>query len=230
MDACWGTGCAGAQQRQRARFRKMERMPEPKKPPRLRCEHCQRPVSHCLCTYISQIPNRTRVLVLQHPDEARHPLNTARLAVSGLANAQMLVGERFPQLDGIIASAGRALLLFPSKEECPLQMAATSDEAEPSLLIVPDGTWRKARKIISENPVLGTLPRFCLPPGEPSEYRIRKTREPGAVSTIEAIARSLSILEPAQSFERLLTPFKALIEQQVQAMGEDVYRRNYQNR
>lgn len=203
-------------------------MSEPKKPPRLRCAHCRRPVSHCLCACISRIPNRTRVLVLQHTDEAGHPLNTARLAVSGLANAQILVGEHFPQLDAIIASATRAVLLFPAKEGHPVETAEPSTQAQPSLLIVPDGTWRKARRIVRANPALGSLPRFSLPAGEPSEYRIRKTPEPAAVSTIEAIARSLSILEPAGGFERLLIPFRALIEQQVQAMGEEVYRRNYQ--
>jgi len=119
--------------------------------------------------------------------------------------------------------------LFPAEEGSQSQTVVGKGELEASLLIVPDGTWRKARKIVRANPVLSTLPRFSLPSGAPSEYRIRKTREPAAVSTIEAIARSLSILEPEQSFERLLTPFKAQIEQQVQAMGEEVYRRNYQS-
>jgi len=184
------------------------------------------------------MPSRTQVLVLQHPDEANHPLNTARLAVMGLLNARLLVGEHFPQLDDIVASAGRVLLLFPEREASSAQVAAvstsspSSSSGEPasSLLIVPDGTWRQARKIVRANPVLDTLPRLSLPPGMPSEYRIRKTSEHAAVSTIEAIARSLSLLEPEQSFDRLLAPFRAQIAQQVQAMGEEVYRRNYTNR
>ncbi|AFK63902.1 DTW domain-containing protein [Advenella kashmirensis WT001] len=133
----------------------MAHMSELKKLPRPRCEHCQRPASHCLCAYISRIPNRTQVLVLQHPDEANHPLNTARLAVMGLLNAQLLVGEHFPQLDDIVAAAGRVLLLFPQREASSAQVAAvsTSSCGEPasSLLIVPDGTWRKARKIVGAN-------------------------------------------------------------------------------
>ncbi|WP_042071713.1 tRNA-uridine aminocarboxypropyltransferase [Advenella mimigardefordensis] len=213
-------------------------MSELKKPPRPRCEHCQRPASHCLCAYISRIPNRTQVLVLQHSDEASHALNTARLAVMGLLNARLLVGEHFPQLDDIVASAGRVLLLFPQRQASGAQVDAVSTSSsssstgEPaaSLLIVPDGTWRKARKIVGANPVLDTLPRLSLPPGMPSEYRIRKTNQPAAVSTIEAIARSLSLLEPEQSFDRLLAPFRAQIAQQMQAMGEEVYRRNYTNR
>lgn len=214
----------------------MAHMSELKKLPRPRCEHCQRPASHCLCAHISRMPSRTQVLVLQHPDEANHPLNTARLAVMGLLNARLLVGEHFPQLDDIVASAGRVLLLFPQREASSAQVAAVSSSSSSSgdpassLLIVPDGTWRQARKIVGANPVLDTLPRLSLPPGMPSEYRIRKTSEHAAVSTIEAIARSLSLLEPEQSFDRLLAPFRAQIAQQVQAMGEEVYRRNYTNR
>lgn len=218
----------------------MAHMSELKKQPRLRCEHCQRPASHCLCAYISRMPSRTQVLVLQHPDEANHALNAARLAVMGLLNARLLVGEHFPQLDDFVAAAGRVLLLFPERQASRAQVAAvptststsTSSCREPvsSLLIVPDGTWRQARKIVGANPVLDTLPRLSLPPGMPSEYRIRKTSEHAAVSTIEAIARSLSLLEPEQNFDRLLAPFRAQIAQQVQAMGEEVYRRNYTDR
>src|SRR5690606_35362641 len=100
----------------------MAHMSELKKLPRPRCEHCQRPASHCLCAYISRIPNRTQVLVLQHPDEANHPLNTARLAVMGLLNAQLLVGEHFLQLDDFVASADRVLLLFPEREASSAQV------------------------------------------------------------------------------------------------------------
>lgn len=192
-----------------------------------------RPTGYCLCAHLSSISNRTRLLVLQHPDEAKHPLNTARLAVLGLKHADLWVGESFPQLSERIASAKQTLLLFPadSHDQHPhphphqhQDMRRTGDSV---LLIVPDGTWRKARKIIYANPVLGTLPRFSLPPGEPSNYRVRKAREPAAVATIEAIARALSILEPEQNFQPLLKPFGVLVEQQIQAMGEDVYRRNY---
>ncbi len=160
----------------------------------------------------------------------------------GLKHAELLVGEHFPQLDGMVASAGRALLLFPEKDEgrprpglqsrpppCEAKWGALAKDG-PALLIVPDGTWRKARKIVRMNPVLNTLPRLSLPPGEPSEYRVRKASEPAAVSTIEAISRSLSLLEPGQDFQRLLAPFKVLVQQQIQAMGEEVYERNYQNR
>lgn len=203
-------------------------MLEQKTTPRPRCRRCLRPVSHCLCAHISTVPNRTRVLVLQHPDESKHPLNTGRLAVLGLGNAQLLVGEHFPQLNGIIHSVDAAYLLFPTEDESLLRPLAASPTGTRSLLIVPDGTWRKARKILHANPVLSTLPHLSLPLGQPSAYRVRKASEPAAVSTIEAIVRTLAILEPDRDFQPLLKPFNVMVEQQIQAMGAQVYQRNYQ--
>jgi len=75
--------------------------------------------------------------------------------------------------------------------------------------------------------VLAALPRVSLAEGQPSEYKVRKAREPAALSTIEAIERALSLLEPQQNFEPLLEPFRVLVQQQIQAMGPEVYQRNY---
>jgi len=200
------------------------------KPPRTRCERCLRPVSHCLCAHIPALSSRTQVLVLQHPDESRHPLNTARLAVLGLQGAELWEGECFPQLPERVAAAQQAVLLFPATGDTPSMAASSVSPASPeasTLLIVPDGTWRKARRIVRANPALETLPRLALPPGEPSAYRVRKALEPAAVSTIEAIVRALTLLEPQQDFRPLLRPFNVLIEQQIQAMGPEVYRRNH---
>ncbi|WP_073101803.1 tRNA-uridine aminocarboxypropyltransferase [Pollutimonas bauzanensis] len=205
-------------------------MSEQKSLSRPRCARCLRPMSHCLCAHITVAPNRTRILILQHPDEQKHPLNTARLAVLGLAHAELLVGEHFPQLNGIISAAASVFLLFPTKNAALSQPLLASRAGESSLLIVPDGTWRKARKIMHANPVLGALPRLSLPIGEPSEYRVRRAREPAAVSTIEAIVRALTVLEPERDFQPVLKPFKALVDRQIQAMGADLYRRNYSDR
>jgi len=149
------------------------------------------------------------------------------LAALGLKQAELLIGEHFPQLADIIASAGQALLLFPDQDGDLLTLPARPPAGGSPLLIVPDGTWRKARKIVHDNPILSTLPRLSLPPGEPSRYRVRKATEPAAVATIEAIVRALAILEPQRDFQPLLKPFEVLVGQQIHAMGEAVYRRNH---
>lgn len=171
------------------------------------------------------VPNRTRVLVLQHPIESRHALNTARLAVLGLSNAALWVGEHFDGLEAVLVDATSAVLLFPSLPGAAEGEAdnETRVPVQPQLLIVPDGTWRQARGIVRANPVLQALPRLDLAAQQPSRYRIRKTREPGALSTIEAVVQALTQLEPECDFQPVLRPFEKLVEQQIKAMGRAVY-------
>ncbi|CAD5377250.1 DTW domain-containing protein [Pseudomonas sp. OF001] len=191
-----------------------------------RCPRCLRPQSHCLCPLIPHLDNRTRVLILQHPDEVRHALNTARLAAFGLSNAELRVGERFAELESELAGA-EAWLLFPGEGARCVDGLDTAAGAGERLLIVPDGTWRKARRILHCNPWLAALPRLSLPDGLVSRYRLRKAPGPGALSTVEAIVHCLNALEGAGRFDALLRPFEALIDAQIAAMGEDTYRRNH---
>lgn len=195
---------------------------------RARCGRCQRPHSHCLCALIPQLQSRTRVLILQHPEESRHALNTARLAALGLVNGELQVGEQFADLASWLADpAYQACLLFPGDDAQPLATVAASASARPLLLVVPDGTWRKARKLLYLNPLLAALPRVCLPAGLESRYRLRKAPMAGALSTLEAIVVALEALEAPQSFAALLQPFEALIDGQIAAMGESTYQRNH---
>lgn len=193
---------------------------------RPQCSRCLRPTTHCLCALIPRLDSRTRVLLLQHPSEVNHALNTARLAALGLVNAQLVVGEVFEDLQALLNPPGyQARLLFPDENAQPLQAYTPSDE--PLLLVVPDGTWRKARKLLHLNPLLAALPRVTLAEGAVSRYRLRKAPGPGALSTVEAIVQALQVLEAPTSFEPLLKPFEALIEGQIVAMGDEVFQRNH---
>ena len=193
---------------------------------RIQCPRCLRPQSHCLCPLVPSLDSRTRVLLLQHPSEVNHALNTARLAALGLNNAELMVGEVFEDLPVLLNQPEyQTQLLFPGEEAQPIQTCAVTDE--PLLLVVPDGTWRKARKLLHLNPLLAALPRVTLAEGGVSRYRLRKAPGPGALSTIEAIVQALETLEAPTSFEPLLRPFEALIEGQIAAMGEETYQNNH---
>ena len=195
--------------------------------PRPRCERCQRPLDHCLCPLIPSLDSRTRVVLLQHPSESSHALNTARLAALGLVNAQLRVGEVFDDLVDLLQTPGyRPVLLFPGEHAQVLTAYGEVDD-RPLLLIVPDGTWRKARKLLYLNPLLEALPRVTLGAVAPSRYRLRKAPEPGALSTLEAVVEALNVLEQPVSFDALLKPFEALIEGQIKAMGAETFQRNH---
>ena len=188
---------------------------------RPQCPRCQRPSSHCLCSLIPSLDSSTQVLILQHPSETAHALNTARLAALGLRNAQLRVGE----VVKLPVDERDNYLLFPGVDATPLESLASGER--PLRLIVPDGTWRKARRLLHLNPELAALPRVSLPAGLVSRYRLRKAPVPGALSTIEAIVIALNMLEGGGRFDQLLRPFEALIEAQIAAMGIETYQRNH---
>lgn len=203
---------------------------------RQRCDRCTRPLSHCLCAHVQAVSHRTAVLVLQHPDEALHPFNTARLAVLGLTNAQCWVGEVFDALPARLAQAQRPALLFPGDgaltpqawcaAALPGSTATLAHQGMPDLLVVPDGTWRQAGRLVRGNAALAALPRLALSAMAPSRYRIRRATRPDAVSTLEAIVLTLSALEPAVDFQPVLHLLDAMVEGQVRSMGEPAYARH----
>lgn len=193
---------------------------------RERCERCARPLTHCLCALIPSLPNETRVLLLQHPDETRHALNSARFVTLGLQRIDCLMGERFPELEQAFCGFS-PLLLFPG-EPAVTAPQWRQQVTSPTLLVVIDGTWRKARKILHLNPALQHLPRLHLAELPQSRYRLRKSSQPGSLATVEAVVAALSVLEDGQGFEALLQPFEAMIEAQIRAMGEETFRRNHQ--
>jgi hypothetical protein len=84
-------------------------------------------------------------------------------------------------------------------------------------LVVLDGTWWQASKLLKQNAFLRLLPCYTLNPAAPSRYRIRREPAPHCMSTIEAIAQALALLEPeTPEIERLLAPFEALVSTQLE--------------
>ncbi len=195
---------------------------------RAQCERCQRPQSHCLCSLIPRLPSRTRVVILQHPDEAGHALNTARLAHLGLSNSELLCAETFADLVQFLNDpAWHNCLLFPGAQAQPIAGFAALRSDRPLRLLVPDGTWRKARKLLYLNTEIAALPHVTLAQPGVSRYRLRKAPMAGALSTLEAIVCALTEVEAPADFSALLAPFEALIGGQIEAMGPLTYQRNH---
>ena len=85
-------------------------------------------------------------------------------------------------------------------------------------LVLIDGTWRKALKMIKLNPWLQQFQSVHLGDNYQGRYRIRKAKRPDSLSTLEATAYALSQLEPQLDITPLLQAFDALVERQLAAM------------
>jgi hypothetical protein len=139
------------------------------------------------------------------------------MAALCLPNAELHVGVRW----GGSAALARALsdparpavLLYPGEGAVDV---ASHPPPGPVTLVVVDGTWWQARKVIRENPELSALPRYTFTPTTPSEYRIRKEPAAACVSTIEALVHVLGVLEgDRERFYALLAPFRAMVDAQI---------------
>jgi len=179
------------------------------------CARCTRPLPVCFCAHLHVLPARTRVLLLQHPRERRTGIGTARMAHLSLPNSSLRVGTDFstdPVVSAALAQPAPPHVLFPGAHAADV---ATLPRDQPLTLIVLDGTWWQARKLLKLNPALAALPRVAFTPGAPSRYLIRRQPAEFCVSTIEALAQVLDVLEPGQdSFARILDPFHAMVARQ----------------
>ncbi len=156
------------------------------------------------------------MVVLQHPRERDMPIGTARMATLCLPGAELHEGVRWDDavLSRILDAPGRSpVLLYPGEGAIDVMVAPPR---APVTLVVVDGTWWQAKKLIRENPRLRALPRYAFAPPRPSEYRIRKEPADSYVSTIEALVHVLGALEgDAARFDPLLVPFRAMIDAQI---------------
>lgn len=165
---------------------------------------------------------RTRVLILQHPRERHVPINTVRLARLSLPDAILRRAVDFdadPFVSDVLAGRDEGpppYLLFPGPNAMDL---AHERPPGPITLVVLDGTWWQASKLIKRNPRIAALPQLRLAPSQPSRYRIRREPHDHCVATIEAIAMALRALEGDDFDEAraaaLLAPFDAMVEHQL---------------
>jgi DTW domain-containing protein YfiP len=141
---------------------------------------------------IPEISVQTRVIVLMHFTELKLTTNTARLASRALAGSEVRVRGRLDEplsTEGIRELDRESLLLFPTDDAVELNPEFVASLEKRVTLIVPDGSWRQARKTVSREPGLLNIRRVKLPLGRPSEYRLRNEPHAHSVCTFEAIAR-----------------------------------------
>jgi DTW domain-containing protein YfiP len=185
-----------------------------------RCPSCCLHRSLCICALIPTIATRTRVVLVIHQLELNKPTNTGRLAVRCLPNSELLVRglskEALPAAREPAWIAGPRLLLYPHADAQPIER--WRDSEEPLTLVVPDGTWRQAARARRRVPGLADVPCVALP-SVVSGYRLRQATRPGRLSTLEAIARALEILEGPAVSEQLEHIHRVMIDRTLWTNG-----------
>ena len=176
--------------------------------PHLHCVHCWSPIPHCICDAACRIPNELPVQVFIHHKELSRRSNSTHLLrllldqVSFEVHGAPNQPTRWPDP----ASKERLCVLFPSDQAEPL---SATDRGKFDRLIIVDGNWRQAKKASNRlhrivSPVFRTIPF-----NEPSEFKLRTQSAQHRLSSFEATARALSILECKTYWDKMMPIFRA---------------------
>ena len=201
------------------------------------CKQCNRPSKACICDFITSIENTIPVVVLQHPKEVNHTKGTIALLANSLSNCQTIVGEDFSDNDILneILATFNPLLLYPSDqaEIVPILTAQQlSENEEPShkflkecafkenkktCLLILDGTWKKAYRMLMLSKNLQSIIHVCLPEklANSGQYLIRKVAKANALSSLEATCYALALLDSnanKQPFSQALGLYQPLLD------------------
>ncbi|QYK01212.1 tRNA-uridine aminocarboxypropyltransferase [Shewanella psychrotolerans] len=193
---------------------------------RLNCPHCQYPINACLCASIRPLSTSVELIVLQDPSEVKHAKNSVKLMKAVMKDLRVVVGETtedFMSLRAYLDEQTKPIfVLYPS--EVSLSVGELSPPKEAILLLL-DGTWRKAFKLLKLNPWLNQYPAVHLDLDSPSHYTIRKAKRSDSLSTLEAAAMAISIIEPSCDVSPLTDALSALVDQRLMAMPLSVRQR-----
>ncbi len=197
------------------------------------CPQCKKIARLCVCAAVTPIDNRVFVLILRHPQEQDRTLGTAQLATLQLKNALLKTGLSWPSLSRIIGRTADpkrwgVLYLGTAKTAAPLPPAPLTAvtkkggvaEGQADILknlegiILLDGNWQQSKALWWRNAWLLKCRRLVLQPPHPSLYgNLRQEPRPESVSTIEAAAYTLAVLDgdPALA-DQILAPFRLLLD------------------
>lgn len=198
------------------------------------CPKCFKDLSLCICDSIRQLENKTRVLILQHPQEPDKELGTAKLANLILKNSKLKTCFSIPNLmkaEGTDVNPANWIVLFLGSKYKLNQIKKNKEHSEIIFfnkkgeevsfdknkiegIVLLDGTWAQAKTLWWRNPWLVKLKRVVIFPKNPSLYgKLRKEPRKECLSTIESIAYSLEILgEDKEIVQELFSAFKNLLD------------------
>lgn len=178
-------------------------------------------MTRCYCSRIAPIATRTRFALCIHPEEYRHQKSgTGRLCAIALKESRLFVGIDFSadaELNAFLSDPRFSpFLLYPGTPESPALNLSQHDAPlfppdQIPLIVLIDGTWRQARKILHDSANLRALPRLAFTPEHPSRFLFKRQPKPECLSTIEAVHEVLGALE-ARGYEKPGTRQNTLLE------------------
>jgi DTW domain-containing protein YfiP len=152
-----------------------------------------------------------------HHREKHLTTNTAVLAKRVLTNCEVfergLPEKPFNISELNILPDESLYFLFPSEDAITLDSDFVKNHVGLKIhLIVPDGSWRQAKKFHRREKSFSNITCVKLPDGFLSQYKLRKEPRADGLCTYEAIASALLILENSELlYDKLMETFNLMV-------------------
>jgi len=187
-----------------------------------RCSVCDASLTLCMCSVMPRLDLHTKIALVIHHRELERSSNTGLLALRALVNSELRIrGDSREALDlsDLLSPRYRTLLFYPCAAAVELDRDLVCKDPRPIQLIVPDGTWRQARKIHSRHPELKDVPRVKISTPNDSMFQLRAQSRPEGMATLQAIACALGIIESDQVGVQLMKLYRARLDRTLKARG-----------
>jgi DTW domain-containing protein YfiP len=187
-----------------------------------RCSVCGASLTLCMCAEVPRLDLRTKIALVIHHRELSRSSNTGLLAHQSLINSELRIrGESREALDlsALVSPNYRTLLFYPSTDALELTRELACQDSRPIQLIVPDGTWRQARKIHSRHPELRNIPRVKISTPNRGTFQLRSQSRPERMATLQVSACALRIIEGDLVAARLMKLYHARVDRTPRARG-----------
>ena len=195
------------------------RQRKPKSP----CLKCFLNSSLCICSLLPILDLKTKISLIIHAKELKRTTNSGRLALHCFTNSEMRIrGESKEPLDlsDLLTPNYQSLLFYPSEAAVELTPAFVSSlEGQPIQLIVPDGNWRQASKVQSRHSELKNIPRVMLRRPNLAKFHLRAESSEFGMSTLEAIAHALGVIEGSFVEKKLMAVYQLKLERTLLGRG-----------
>ena len=178
------------------------------------CVGCRLRPAECVCAQAPRFDVATRVIVIVHSKEWRRSTNTGHLARLATKDAEIRMHgapNRPMSSDGVDARSASTLVLFPGRGAVTLTTEYVASLVRPLTLLVPDGNWNQTQHMMRRVPMLSQARPVRLEGPSLDLDNLRHNVRADRMSTFEAIAQALGVLEGRATADRLLEFFRQVL-------------------
>lgn len=194
------------------------------------CPACRFQGWLCVCAHAPRVAIRTSLLLVVHVHDLGRTSNTVRLLTLAIRNATLVRHGAFPapaDPESHMPVGTTPIVLFPGHGAKPLTPELVASLPSPPALIVPDGNWTQAGKMVRRLPLLAGAVKVALPTRAYAGAAIRRNRPGHRMSTYEAVVQALAILDGESVAEPLLDFYRRAVDRLRLVRGQlklgDVY-------